>query len=80
MTERQAHPLFDFLMREYQLKNDAALGRALGLSAPSVSKIRAGVQKVSAELKITIHKKTGMSIEDIEEMLGEKNEPTGAQV
>ena len=67
-----AHPLLDFLKKEYKLKNDAALAVALGIKPPTVSKIRANRQVMSAEMKIIIHKKTGMSIADIEEFLGEQ--------
>jgi plasmid maintenance system antidote protein VapI len=67
-----AHPLLDFLKKEYKLKNDAALAKALGIKPPTVSKIRANRNIVSAEMKIIIHKKTGMSIEDIEGFLGEE--------
>ena len=67
-----AHPLLDFLKKEYKLKNDAALAKALGIKPPTVSKLRANRQNISAEMKIIIHKKTGMSIADIEEFLGEQ--------
>jgi plasmid maintenance system antidote protein VapI len=67
-----AHPLLDFLKKEYKLKNDAALAVALGIKPPTVSKIRADRQNISAEMKIIIHKKTGMSIADIESFLGEQ--------
>jgi plasmid maintenance system antidote protein VapI len=67
-----AHPLLDFLKNEYGLKNDAALAKALGIKPPTISKIRANRNIVSAEMKIIIHKKTGMSIEDIESFLEKK--------
>lgn len=68
------HPLLDFLKKEYKLKNDAALAKALGIKPPTISKLRADRQKMSAEMKIIIHKKTGMSIEDIEAFLEEDND------
>jgi len=64
-----AHALLDFLVREYKLKNDAALSRALGVRPSVLSKIRARTLGVSGDMKILIYKKTGMSIEDIEEFL-----------
>lgn len=64
-----AHALFDFLIKEYGLKNDAALSKALGVKPPVISKIRSRAMGVSGDVKILIHKKTGMSIEDIEEFL-----------
>ena len=66
------HPLLDFLKREYELKSDRALCDALGVTPPVISRIRARKCKVSAELIIVIHKKTGMSIEDIENLIEEK--------
>ena len=66
------HPLLDFLKREYELKSDRALCDALGVTPPVISRIRARKCKVSAELIIVIHQKTGMSIEDIEDLIEEK--------
>jgi DNA-binding transcriptional regulator YdaS (Cro superfamily) len=56
------------------LKNDAALAKALGITPIDVSKIRKGINKVSARVMIIVHKKTGITIEDIEEMVGFKIE------
>ena len=75
-----AHPLLDFLKKEYKLKNDAALAKALGIKPPTVSKLRANRQNISAEMKIIIHKKTGMSIADIESFLGEDNDSGRTEV
>lgn len=73
----QAHKLLDFLKQEYELKSDSALAKALGLSNPYISKIRSRKQRLSAETKIIIYKKTGMSIEDIENLLEEKDGSSG---
>jgi len=54
-----AHALLDFLIKEYGLKNDAAV----------ICKIRGRKMGVSGDMKILIYKKTGLSIEDIEEFL-----------
>jgi hypothetical protein len=67
-----AHALLDFLIKEYGLKNDAALSRALGVSPPAISKIRSRAMGVSGDIKILIYKQTGLSIEDIESFLEEK--------
>lgn len=63
------HKLFDFLIEECELKNDASLARALGVTAPTVSRIRRGSYKVPAELILRIHKTTGLSVESIESMI-----------
>jgi len=73
---KNPHPLFDFLIKEYSLKNDAALARALKISPIDISKIRKYADskdkryRVSARIMIIVHKRSGMSIEDIEEMVG----------
>jgi hypothetical protein len=64
-----SHALLDFLIKEYGLKNDATLSKALGIKPPALSKIRSRRMGVSGDMKIIIYKKTGMSIEDIEEFL-----------
>ena len=69
-----AHALLDFLIKEYGLKNDAALSRALGIRPSAISKIRARTLGFSGDMKILVHKKTGMSIEDIEAFLEEDND------
>lgn len=71
---KKPHQLFDFLIKEYSLKNDRALCKAIGIKPVDASKIRAGVNKLSARVMVLIHKKTGMSFEDMEEMAGFKIE------
>ena len=63
------HPLFDFLIEECELSSDAALARALGVTAPTVSRMRRGTYKVTAEIILRIHKTTGLSVETIESMI-----------
>jgi hypothetical protein len=73
------HPLLDFLKKEYELKSDRALCDALGVTPPVISRIRARRCGVSAEIMIIIHKKTGMSIEDIEQLINEGDEDGNSQ-
>lgn len=68
------HELFDFLIKECGLRNDAALANALDVTPPSVSRMRNGKSKVGAEIILRIHKTTGLSVESIESMLGEQKE------
>jgi plasmid maintenance system antidote protein VapI len=68
------HALIDFLKREYEIPSDRALSAALGITPPAISKIRSRTTGVSAEMIILIHKKTGMSIEDIEDLINESEE------
>jgi len=69
MNQPKPHDLFDFLMREADIKSDAGLARALKTPASTVSKIRSGKSKVSAELILRIHRLTGLSVETIDRML-----------
>lgn len=64
----QPHCLLDTIRAEHQLKNDFALVQFLGVTPPALSKVRHGVNLVSAELMIAIHEKTGMSIARIKEL------------
>lgn len=61
--------LFDRIIADHNLKNDAALARFLEIKPPQISKIRHGKLLVGDSLKINIHKRTGMSIDAIEKMI-----------
>ena len=75
MTSRskpyKPHALFDYLHEACELKSDAELSRALGVAPATVSRIRSGVYKVTAEIILTIHKQTGLSVEEIESLIEE---------
>jgi len=60
------HPLLDALRAEYKLTSDGMLCSFLGTSRSNMSKFRHGVNKISAEFIIKIHKKTGWPIDRIE--------------
>lgn len=62
------HVLLDKICAEYGLRNDAELCSFLELNAPLVCRIRSGKRPVTADTKITIHHKTGMSISTIEKL------------
>ncbi len=66
--------LFDKIIFDEKLKNDAALARFLEIQPPQISKIRHGNLQVGDSLKINIHKRTGLSIAKIEELIGDMNE------
>ena len=77
MTSRsrpyKPHALFDFLHEACELKSDAELSRALGVAPATVSRIRSGVYKVTADIILTIHKQTGLTVEEIELLIGENS-------
>jgi transcriptional regulator with XRE-family HTH domain len=61
--------LLDYLKETYEIKNDRQLAIRIGVSMPTISKIRNGHNGVSAETKIAIHKAFDMPIAEIEEFL-----------
>jgi len=65
------HALFDYLIQACELKNDAELARALDVSQATVSRMRSGFYQVTADIILTIHKQTGLSVEEIESLIKE---------
>ncbi|MGZ8317552.1 MAG: hypothetical protein ACXWVD_00485 [Telluria sp.] len=68
MTQQNAAHLFDTLIKELGLKNDAALGRLVGITPPHISKMRHGSLPVSSEVLLRIYDNTEYSIEELREM------------
>ncbi|MCG2583491.1 hypothetical protein [Massilia sp. TS11] len=64
--------LLDILLGKMQLKNDAALSRALEVAPPVISKIRHHRLPVGASLLIRMHEVTGMSIRDLRDLMGDR--------
>ena len=67
MNSRNKHELFDTLIDEFQLKNDAGLARFLGMTpAPIYGWRHDGCDsELSAGMILRIYDKTGWSIEKI---------------
>jgi hypothetical protein len=61
--------LFDQIIEDNILKNDAALGRFLEVAPPMISKIRHGRLSVSAQFVLDVFDKTGYSIPKIRGLL-----------
>lgn len=61
--------LFDQIIKAFNLKNDAALGRMLGLTHAYVSKVRSGRLKAGPEVILKVHDATGWSIKAIKGFL-----------
>ena len=61
--------LFDKLLADHELKNDAALSRALEVSPPVISKMRNGHLGLGASMLLAIHDYTGMPIRTIRSYL-----------
>ena len=62
--------LLNYAVDKMELKNDAALARALNVSPPIISKIRHRVTPVSYGVMLRIGEKTGLSFADMREILG----------
>jgi transcriptional regulator with XRE-family HTH domain len=61
--------LLNYLQAMYGIKNDRQLALKIGFSTPTLSKIRTGKYKVSADMIIAIHEKFDIPIKDIKALL-----------
>jgi len=62
--------LINYALDKMNLKNDAALARALNISPPIISKVRHRVTPISSNVLLRIGEKTGLSYADMREILG----------
>ena len=66
--------LLDCLIAKLNLKNDAALSRALEVAAPVISKIRHRRLPVGASMLIRMHEISDISIAELRELMGDRRE------
>ena len=66
--------LLDCLIAKLDLKNDAALSRALEVAPPMISKIRHRRLPVAASLLIRMHEISALSIKDLRELMGDRRD------
>ena len=66
--------LLDAMLEKLQLKNDAALCRALEVAPPVISKIRHRRLPVGASMLIRMHEVTDMSVAQLREILGDRRQ------
>ena len=66
--------LLDAMLEKLQLKNDAALCRALEVAPPVISKVRHRRLPVGASLLIRLHEVTDMSVAQLREILGDRRQ------
>src|ERR1700687_2843678 len=71
-AEYNPNHMLESLINQLQLKNDAALSRALEVSPPVISKIRHRRLPVSASLLIRMHEVCGLSIRDLRHLMGDR--------
>jgi hypothetical protein len=64
--------LLETLIQKLNLKNDAALSRALEVAPPLISKIRHRRLPVGASLLIRMHEVSQLSIQDLRELMGDR--------
>jgi plasmid maintenance system antidote protein VapI len=64
--------LLGSLIQKMNLKNDAALSRALEVAPPVISKIRHRRLPVGASLLIRMHEVCGLSIKELRELMGDR--------
>ncbi|MES2107073.1 MAG: hypothetical protein V4634_23880 [Pseudomonadota bacterium] len=64
--------LLDALIEQLQLKNDAALSRALEVAPPIISKIRHRTMPVGASMLIRMTEISGLEIGQLRTILGDR--------
>lgn len=64
--------LLDTIIRQLQLKNDAALSRILEVAPPVISKIRHRRLPIGASLLIRMHEVSDLSIKDLRALMGDR--------
>ncbi|MBK4734188.1 hypothetical protein [Noviherbaspirillum pedocola] len=64
--------LLDGMIEYLNVKNDAALSRALAVAPPIISKIRHRKMVVGPALLIRMHEITNLSIRDLRAMMGDR--------
>lgn len=70
-TTANPHPLLDHLIERWGFKNDAELGRHLGVSPPVISKMRHGTLPVSDSFRVKVMERCLMTLDQVREAAGE---------
>lgn len=71
--------LLDTLLKQLNLKNDAALCRALNVAPPVLSKIRHRRISIGSSLLISMHEISDISIKDLRALMGDTRARFGAR-
>ena len=64
-----ANKLLDLLIDRGNLKNDAALSRALKVAPPVISKLRTGTLQVGPSMLIKVMRKFGLTLPELDAVL-----------
>ncbi|MES2934015.1 MAG: hypothetical protein V4805_11080 [Pseudomonadota bacterium] len=70
--------LFDTLIKQLGLKNDAVLSRVLEVAPPVISKMRHRTLPIGATLLIRMHEESGLSILELRRLMGDYREKFGS--
>lgn len=70
----------DYLISVLGVKNDAALGRALHLTPPQISKYRSGEIPIGAKMILRAHEVTGVPVRTLKGVAGVACLPIGGRV
>lgn len=63
--------LLNTVIRDLNIKNDAALSRVLEVAPPVISKIRNRILPIGASMLIRMHEATGREIKDLRALMGD---------
>ena len=74
VTQESYNPnhLLDILIERLNLKNDAALSRALEVAPPVISKIRHRRLPVGASMLIRMHEVSTLSVRELRDLMGDR--------
>jgi plasmid maintenance system antidote protein VapI len=65
LSEGAMNHLIDHLVREYDLRNDAALAKTIGVHPPTISKLRHGGMSLTPAVILKIHEAFDMPVKEI---------------
>ena len=68
--------VLDAIMERLNLKNDAALSRALEVAPPVISKIRHRTLPIGATILLRMHEVSEFSIRELKSLMGVRVTPT----
>ena len=77
-SEYDPNRVLDAIIEKLQLKNDAALSRALEVAPPVISKIRHRTLPIGATILLRMHEVSDFSIRELRAMMAVGPATTGA--
>ena len=74
LTTYDPNPLLDTVTEYLNVKNDAALSRALAIAPPIISKIRHRRLPVGASILIRMHEVSNLPIRELRDLMGDRRQ------